>query len=125
MALGLGNAMIPVLFIASRIHSMITALVQFKLHRPIGVTEARALFESTAQKYLDVSGLIRKYYILSADGGTAGGIYLWRSQEDANHMYTVEWKRFVRSKYGTEPTITYFATPVVVDNVAGQVVAHD
>lgn len=101
---------------------MITALVQFKLPQALSIAEARAIFESTAPKYRDVAGLIRKYYVLSQDGGTAGGVYLWRTQDDAERMYSAEWRRFVQDKYGSEPTVTYFATPVLVDNVAGQIV---
>lgn len=102
--------------------AMITALVQFKLPQALSIAEARAIFESTAPKYRDVAGLIRKYYVLSQDGGTAGGVYLWRTQDDAERMYSAEWRRFVQDKYGSEPTVTYFATPVLVDNVAGQIV---
>jgi len=36
-------------------------------------------------------------------------------------MYTDSWRAFVREKYGTDPTVTYFESPVVVDNVAQQI----
>ena len=36
-------------------------------------------------------------------------------------MYTEEWFRFVREKYGTEATVTYFESPVVVDNVTHEI----
>jgi len=36
-------------------------------------------------------------------------------------MYTDEWRSFVRGKYGTEPSVTYFESPVVVDNVTGEI----
>jgi hypothetical protein len=35
------------------------------------------------------------------------------------------WRSFVREKYGTEPNVTYFDSPVTVDNVAQQVVADE
>jgi hypothetical protein len=56
---------------------MITALVQFKLPQPISREKAREVFSGTAPKYREIHGLIRKYYVLSPDGGTAGGVYLW------------------------------------------------
>ena len=66
---------------------MITALVQFKLPQPITREKAREVFSGTAPKYREIEGLIRKYYLLSKDGGTAGGVYLWKSQEDAERLY--------------------------------------
>lgn len=100
---------------------MITTLTTFKLPKPITQDEARAIFESTAPKYREVAGLVRKVYVLSEDGGTAGGIYLWKARSFAEAMYTDEWRAFVRGKYGSEPSVTYFASPVVVDNVAGEI----
>lgn len=98
---------------------MITTLVEFKLPQPISREQARATFLSTAPKYQDLPGLIRKYYVVSPDGSTAGGIYLWQSRADADRLYTDDWKAFVRGKYGTEPSITYLDCPVVVDNLTG------
>lgn len=102
---------------------MITALVQFSLPQALGREQAREIFLATAPKYRDMQGLIRKYYLLSKDGGTAGGVYLWHSQEDAERLYTDDWKKFIRDKYGAEPTVSYFESPVLVDNVAGEIVA--
>lgn len=100
---------------------MITAITSFQLPKPITRDEARRIFLSTAPKYQDVPGLFRKCYILSEDGKTAGGVYLWRSRAQAEAMYSESWRAFVREKYGTEPVVTYFDTPVVVDNVTHEV----
>jgi hypothetical protein len=102
---------------------MITAIVEFKLPQPISVAQAKETFLSTAQKYRDMPGLLRKYYFLSEDGSKAGGIYLWASREDASRVYTEEWKAFVRGKYGTNPGLTYLECPVVVDNVSHEVIS--
>ena len=101
---------------------MITAIVTFKLPQSITLDEARKIFMSTAPKYLGVTGLIRKYYLLSQDGSTVGGIYLWNSKEEADAMYTESWKTFVREKYGTDPSVTYMDSPVVVDNLAHEII---
>ncbi len=101
---------------------MITALVQFTLPQPITREKAREIFSSTAPKYRDIPGLIRKYYILSEDGATAGGVYLWRSREDAERLYTGDWRGLIAEKYGAEPSVHYFATPVVVDNLIGEII---
>ena len=104
---------------------MITALVQFKLPQPISRETAREAFSGTAPKYRNVAGLIRKYYVLSQDGKTAGGVYLWLSQQDADRLYTDEWKQFIFDKYGALPSVTYFESPVIVDNVTGEIVSDD
>lgn len=101
---------------------MITALVQFRLPQPITRDKAREAFSSSASKYTAVEGLIRKYFVLSQDGGTAGGMYLWHSLEEAERFYTDEWKKSIGRKYGTPPSVTYFESPVVVDNLVGEIV---
>lgn len=102
---------------------MIITLTSFKLRAPVTRDEAVAIFRSTAPKYRDVHGLLRKHYVIADDGATVGGIYVWQSRADADAMYTESWRAFVRGKYGTEPVVTYFDSPLLVDNVAGQIVA--
>jgi hypothetical protein len=103
---------------------MITAIVEFKLPQAISIQQAREIFLSTAPRYQGMPGLIRKYYFLSQDGTTAGGVYLWQSREDADHLYTGEWKAFVRGKYGSDPAVNFFETPVVVDNVSNEIISN-
>jgi Putative mono-oxygenase ydhR len=98
---------------------MITAIVQFKLPQPVSLEEAARMFESTAPKYRNLPGLIRKYYLRAPDGGTAGGVYLWESQAAAEKVYNTEWRERVTALYGNAPQVTYFDTPVIVDNLAG------
>lgn len=104
---------------------MITALVQFKLPEPLTRDKAKEVFSSTAPKYREVHGLIRKYYLLSEDGGTAGGVYLWKSRKDAEQIYNDDWREFIMEKYGSEPSVTYFESPVVVDNLVGEILKGD
>jgi Putative mono-oxygenase ydhR len=98
---------------------MITAIVQFQLPAPVSLDEATRMFESTAPKYQNLPGLIRKYYLRSEDGRTAGGVYLWQSKAAAEKVYSGEWRERVAKLYGNAPQVTYFDTPVVVDNLAG------
>ena len=100
---------------------MIVVVTSFTLPKPITLDEARSIFLSTAPTYRGVRGLLRKHYVLSHDGTTAGGVYFWNSKADAEAMYTESWRSFVREKYRTEPTVTYFDSPVVVDNEAQQI----
>ncbi|KJR99963.1 MAG: monooxygenase [Desulfobulbaceae bacterium BRH_c16a] len=103
---------------------MLTVIVEFKLPEKITISQARETFLSTAPKYKGMPGLVRKYYFLSQDGTKAGGIYLWKSREDADRIYTEEWKSFVRVKYGTDPSLTYLDCPVVVDNVLDEIISE-
>jgi hypothetical protein len=98
---------------------MITTVVQFQLPSPITLAEATARFESSAPKYRNIPGLIRKYYIRSEDGRVAGGIYLWETRAAAERVYNGEWRERVENLYGAKPTIAWFDSPVVVDNLAG------
>ena len=100
---------------------MMTAIVQFRLPRPVSRDKAQELFLGTAPKYRDAPGLVRKYYLLSDDGTTAGGAYLWKSREDAERMYSPEWRQHIARTYGAEPEVQYFETPVVVDNATGEI----
>ncbi|SFU57356.1 YdhR family protein [Pseudoduganella namucuonensis] len=102
---------------------MITAFTSFTLPKPITREEARAIFLSTAPKYRDVPGLFQKIYVLSEDGATVGGVYLWNSRAEAEAMYTDSWREFVREKYNTDATVTYFESPVMVDNVAQKILS--
>jgi hypothetical protein len=101
---------------------MITTLVQIKMPAPMSLEKARDVFTGTASKYRDVPGLIRKYYLLSEDGSTAGGVYLWESRAAAEAMYNREWHAFIREKYGMAPVVTYFESPVVVDNLTAEII---
>jgi len=101
---------------------MMTAIVQFRIPAPLNKDQAKEVFMSTAPKYQEASGLIRKYYLLSEDGGTVGGVYLWKTKEDAEGLYTEEWKNFIKQKYGGEPSIVFFHSPVIVDNLTKEII---
>ncbi len=101
---------------------MITTIVNFTPPLAITLEEATGLFEKGAGNYQIVPGLIRKYYLLSNDGSTAGGVYLWESQEKADAFYNQEWFQLIEDKYHCRPVISYFQTPVIVDNLAGTLI---
>ena len=104
---------------------MITTLVQFQMSTPITLEDATRRFESSAPKYQNLSGLIRKYYVRSEDGRFAGGIYLWESRQAAEKVYSGEWRERVEKLYGAEPVITWFDSPVIVDNQMGGKITSD
>jgi len=97
---------------------MIVAIVTFKLPQRWTVSQAAAVFKTTAPKYLRMPGLVRKHYFIAESGDRAGGIYLWENRAAAEACYTREWQAMVAGKYGAPPDILYAEVPVTVDNVA-------
>jgi hypothetical protein len=100
---------------------MITAIVRFKLPASIDAAKAEELFKGSAPKYRALSGLVRKYYLFDAESHTGGGCYLWESREAAERVYNAEWRKMIADRYGSAPEISYFETPVIVDNSQGNV----
>lgn len=98
---------------ASESHT--TVIVTFPLGAGVGLEQAKALFESSAPTYKKIPGLVRKYY-LYGEGPVGGGVYLWESRANAEKLYTKEWKDNLAKRLGTQPTVTYFYSPVIVDN---------
>jgi hypothetical protein len=101
---------------------MITAIVRFKLPANIDAAKAAELFQGSAPKYQGLKGLVRKYYLFDAESHTGGGCYLWESREAAERVYTAEWRKMIAERYGAPPEISFFETPVVVDNSAGKII---
>jgi hypothetical protein len=99
---------------------MITAIVRFKLPANIDAAKAAELFRGSAPKYEGLKGLVRKYYLFDADSRTGGGCYLWESREAAERVYNVEWRKMIADRYGAPPEISFFETPVIVDNSLGK-----
>jgi hypothetical protein len=102
---------------------MVVVIVKFALPAPISLEEARQAFVASAPNYRNQPGLVRKQYLLSEDGRTAGGIYCWISRQDAEALFTDSWKELVRGKYGADPSLAYFDNPVTVDNLKDEIYA--
>jgi hypothetical protein len=98
---------------------MIVAIVIFQLPADVTAEQARKLYADSAPKYRAMKGLVRKYYLWDGERRIGGGVYLWESRAAADAVYTAEWKAYIRQRYGREPEITYFDSPVIVDNEIG------
>jgi Putative mono-oxygenase ydhR len=94
---------------------MIVAVVNFVLPAPLTSDEARAMFEASAPNYQNVDGLRRKHFLLADDGRSAGGVYLWDSRKQAEALYDDDWRARVAARYGSEPQVSYYDSPVTVD----------
>jgi hypothetical protein len=94
---------------------MITAVVRFRLPQGTTRNDAKAMFEKSAPNYRGVPGLVRKYY-LYGDDRTGGGVYLWDSRDAAERFYSEAWRSTIAQRYGAQPEILFYETPVIVDN---------
>ena len=101
---------------------MITVIVSFKL--PDGITrdEVIAKFEQSTYKWRDNPDLIRKYYLFNIDRGIAGGVYFWKEKMHADIWLGAEFRKMVKDNYGDEPLLQFFESPIVVDNLADNVI---
>ena len=100
---------------------MITVVVYFKLLEGMMREEIIPKFDQTAQKWSDNQDLIRKNYLIDLDRGIAGGVYLWKEKMHAEIWLGAEFRKMVKDNYGEEPTFQFFQTPIVVDNIAGDI----
>jgi hypothetical protein len=101
---------------------MITAIVRFKLPTTFDAAKAAEVFQNSAPRYQGLVGLVRKYYLFDAESRTGGGCYLWESREAAERVYNAEWRQMITERYGAAPEISFFETPVIVDNTLGKTV---
>jgi hypothetical protein len=98
---------------------MIVAIVNFQLPPDVTAEQARKLYAESAPRYRAMKGLVRKYYLWDAERHIGGGVYLWESRAAADAVYTAEWKASIAARYGAAPAITFFESPVIVDNEIG------
>lgn len=101
---------------------MITAVVQFKLPEGSTLADAKAKFQSTAPLYLGLKGLTRKYYLFDETNGTGCCCYLFESREAAEATFNDEWRARLREKYGADPVVQFFESPVIVDNLQNEII---
>lgn len=99
--------------------------VMWTFQVPAGTTKAdlRNTIEQTAGSYLNIPGLIRKYYGIAEDGRTLCGIYLWHTRAQADALYTPEWIALVTKRWGAPPIRAEWETPMVVESEAGRLVS--
>tara|TARA_B100001123_G_C14614219_1_gene751078 strand:- start:109 stop:426 length:318 start_codon:yes stop_codon:yes gene_type:complete len=100
---------------------VVTVIVNFKLPDGMIREEIISKFEQSTQKWRDNSDLISKNYLIDLDRGIAGGVFLWNQKIHAEIWLGAEFRKMIKEKYGAEPTLQFFETPIVVDNIAGDI----
>jgi len=98
--------------------TMITRLVEFDFPPGTTVAEAAEIFNQVAPEFRVMPGLIRKYCLFGGDSNVIG-VCLWEDRESAERSFNDEWRKKMSQRYGSVPQVTYYATPVVVDNALG------
>ena len=87
---------------------MITAIVLYDLPPNIGLEKCRAHFSKIAPDFLRVDGFVRKQFICSSDGRTAGGVYMWKDRAAAERFYNGPWRAGIIERYGNAAAHSIF-----------------
>lgn len=95
---------------------MITEIVLFKLPEGMTLEQYRKAARESAPVWGANPTLVRKNYIYDAERGQGGGVYTWPSIAEAQKWHGDAFKQRIKSVFGSEPTFSYYATPVIVDN---------
>jgi Putative mono-oxygenase ydhR len=102
---------------------MTTVIIQYPLPPGAPIDAVKSGFLEVAPFFQHLPGLLRKYFFLSEDGATGGGVYLWTSRETARNFSETTIRPMIKEKFHVEPSITYFEAPVIVDNVSSQILS--
>lgn len=100
------------------------AVVQIPI-QPRSREAALASAIKTAPTYRELAhrGLVAKHYLNGSPGG--GGVYIWRSREEAEAWHDELWKARLTRQFGAEPNVTYYECLVTVDNLSGATIVRD
>lgn len=103
-------------FASQAVSSEKLVAVMVVVKTPPGITRAAIDegFVKAVPTYQKIPGLIRKYFTVNDDG--FGGMYLWKNRAAAEAWFTPEFVAKSKARYGTEPQIIYFETPIQLDN---------
>ena len=87
---------------------------------PAGITRPmlEGGFKQALPVYEKIPGLLRKFFIANED--SFGGMYLWKDRASADAWYTTAWRAKAKATYGSEPQLTYFDSPLQIDNKASE-----
>jgi len=100
---------------------VILELVEFNM--PKGWTREQVAEDArqVIDKWRANPELLRKHFLLSLDGKTGGGVYIWPSVEAAQEAHGEEWRQSIIRRTGAAPTIRYFDLFLLIDNEQGKV----
>ena len=96
--------------------NLITVVTRFELSAGITADQIRVAFAEAAPKFRNLPGLVRKQFLCSKDGRTAGGVYLWNDEHAARAFMNERVAPMIREKFHVDPTIEFYDSPVIVEN---------
>jgi hypothetical protein len=93
--------------------SAVATVVEISI--PAGVSKERIAqgYAAAVPGFQRVPGLLRKYFITTADG-KFGGIYIWKDEASANAWFTPAWRDRVLKEYGQPASLEWFDTPILL-----------
>ena len=104
---------------------MYISIVEIDLPAGTDCAALKDAFMTTGPRYVDVPGLVRKYYTLQ-DGTMTGGVFVWDTLENAQAGHADQgWRKIITDRYGNEPRVAYYEGPTIVDNVRGAVLPDE
>ena len=105
---------------------MITAIVKWRATDDQSRDDILGKFRNSVSVYKGLDHLIRKYIVFSRDQDALWGmgIYLWDDEKAAEAFYEMA-RPIIAEETGNEPEVTFYDTPIIVDNLTGQTEIYD
>ncbi|MEE4408067.1 YdhR family protein [Serratia plymuthica] len=94
---------------------MIVAISTFSLLPNQSKKDIEAIFVNSAEEWAKNPHLISKQYFISPDLTHAGGIYYWKTMQDAKNWLGESYSKMILSSYGSIPQVTFYETSFFVD----------
>ena len=91
----------------------VASIVEIPVPAGVGKERIAQGFAASAPSFQKVPGLLRKYFITTADG-KLGGIYLWKDEASAKAWFTPAWHERVLKEYGQPAKVEWFDTPILL-----------
>lgn len=93
--------------------SAVATIVEIPIPAGAGKERIAQGFNASGPSFQNIPGLLRKYFITSADG-KFGGIYLWKDEASANAWFTPAWRDTILKQYGQPASLEWFDTPILL-----------
>lgn len=102
---------------------MYVVIVKFKISLGLEEHSIKKKFEETAPMYQSTKGLIRKNYLLNSSDNIAGGVYIFDNFKNAHTWFDQDRIDWLTERYSS-PEITYYDSPVEVNNETNMIVVN-
>jgi hypothetical protein len=102
--------------------AMITEIVLFRLPDGMSRKDAMSKYQARVPLWQANPDLIHKAFLYDETSRRGGGVYLWKNIEAAKIAHGPAFQDGIQSIFGAKPEFQYFEAPIVIDNVAKQVV---